>query len=319
MPMHNMVNSGGAVNVGIHKQNGGARVRINTDACNACGICGDVCPRHIPETIEQDKQQITVVSQDRHHLCMQCGHCVAVCPNNAVSAEGLKTEEFAPLTPLDMDDDQLMAFLRQRRSVRRYKDRPVPREIIDRIVSAAGSAPTGTGRSTTGIIVMDKPETLVVFSELVYDMYENLEKNLRNPVARFFVKKKAGEKNYRMLQDFVMPGMHWYIRWYRDGKSNEVLRDCPAVMLFHSPMYEPVAAENCLIAAFQAIMMSKAMGIGSCFNDLIPPACNRVPEIRELLDLPDEREVYAGITMGYPKYVFKRIPPRKPAHVRYIE
>ena len=85
-----------------------------------------------------------------------------------------------------------------------------------------------------------------------------------------------------------MPGMRWYIRWYREGKSNEILRDCPALLLFHSPIREPMGTENCLIIAFHALFMAEVLGIGTCFNDLIPPACNRVPEIRELLDLSED-------------------------------
>ena len=166
---------------------------------------------------------------------------------------------------------------------------------------------------------MDNPETLATSSSLVHEMYERLEKDLKNPVARFIIKRRAGEKRFRTLQDFVMPGMHWYIRWYREGKSDEIMRDCPALMLFHSPIYEPVGAENCVIAAFHAVMMAHVLRIGICLNDLIPPACNSVPEIRKLLDLPDDREVYASTTIGYPKYEFKRVPPRKLAEVRYIE
>jgi hypothetical protein len=90
-------------------------------------------------------------------------------------------------------------------------------------------------------------------------------------------------------------------------------------MLFHSPINEPVGAGNCLVAALHAILMAQVMGIGTCFNDLIPPVCNRVPAIRELLGLPADHEVYAGITMGYPRYKFKRVAPRKLAEVRYLE
>jgi len=294
-------------------------VRIDKTSCTACGICGHVCPRHIPETIAQDAEKITIIYQERLNLCMKCGHCVAVCPNNALRVEGLKSEEFAAFKEHDIDDNHLLSLMKQRRSVRRYKDKPVPRKIINRIIDAVHCAPTGTGRSTTGIIVIDDPETLTTFSRLVYEMYENLEKNLKNPIARFFIKRNAGEKKLRTLQNFVMPGMHWYIRWYRNGKSNEIMRDCPALILFHSPIFEPVGAENCVIAAFHAIMMAQVMRIGICLNDLIPPACNRVPEIRKLLDIPDDREVYASVTMGYPKYDFKRIPPRKLAEVRYIK
>ncbi|MCK4465889.1 MAG: nitroreductase family protein, partial [Bacteroidales bacterium] len=203
--------------------------------------------------------------------------------------------------------------------IRRYKDKPLPREIINRIIDAAHSSPTGTGRMTTGVIVIDNLETLSRFSELVFEAYEGLEKNLKNPIARFMIKQKKGKKILRTLQDFVMPGMHWYIRWYREGKSNEILRDCPALMLFHSPVNEPMGAGNCLTSAFYAIMMAQVMKIGTCFNDLIPPACNRSSKIRNLLGLPDDREVYASITMGYSKYQFKRIPPRELAEVRYLK
>jgi hypothetical protein len=84
-------------------------------------------------------------------------------------------------------------------------------------------------------------------------------------------------------------------------------------------MDEPVAAENCLIAAFHAILMAQVVGVGTCFNDILPPACNREPEIKTLLGLADDREVYASVTLGYPKFAFKRIPPRNMVEVRYLD
>jgi len=296
---------------------GGVMIKINQELCAACGICGHVCPRHIPVT-DKNNIQMTVISSERIHLCMECGHCVAVCPKGAIQVEGMAEEKFDSIKEVDIDDNLLLSLMKQRRSVRRYKDEPVPREMINRIVDAAHSAPTGTGGMTTGVIVIDNRETLATFAELAYEMYEGLEKNLKNPIARFFIKQREGKKILRTLLDFVMPGMHWYIRWYREGKSNEILRDCPALMLFHSPIYEPMGEGNCLIAAFHAIMMAQVIKIGTCFNDLIPPACNRVREIRDLLGLPDDREVYASITIGFPKYQFQRIPPRKLAEVRYL-
>ncbi|MCJ7500241.1 nitroreductase family protein [bacterium] len=293
-------------------------VSINQELCRACGVCGHVCPRHIPEVVETGGMKATVISSQRSSLCMECGHCAAVCPSCAIEVKCFSGREFDPVQELEMDGDRLLPFMRQRRSVRRYRENPVPREIINRIINAAHCSPTGTGRMTTGVIVIDDRKSLATLSELAYRMYEGLGKSLNNPVARLFIKRRAGEKRLRALQDFVMPGMHWYIRWYKEGKSNEILRDCPALVLFHSPVYEPVGEQNCLLAAFHAIMMAQTMDIGTCFNDLIPPACNRVPEIRKLLGLDDDREVYASITMGYPKYHFRRIVPRDLAEVRYL-
>lgn len=294
-------------------------IMINQDLCSGCGICSHICPRYIPETTEHENQKKTLISEERLHLCMECGHCVAVCPNQAIQIESLNTNDFTSIKVLGINENQMLALLQQRRSVRRYKNKTVPREIIDRILEAAHASPTGAGRMSTGVTVIDNPETLVKLSELLYEAYEKLEKALKNPIARFIIKRKRGKQTLRMLQDFVMPGMHWYIRWYKEGKSNEILRDCPALLLFHSPIYEPVASSNCLIAAFHAIQMAQVMNIGTCFNDLIPPMCNRTPGIRNLLGLSDDRAVYASITMGYPKYQFKRVIPRKLTEVRYLD
>ncbi|MFC1580223.1 nitroreductase family protein [Thermodesulfobacteriota bacterium] len=293
-------------------------IHIDSEKCNACGICAHVCPRHVPETIEPKGEKVTIVSPERVDLCMGCGQCAAVCPNGAIRVDGLDPEEFAPLRDMGIDENQLISLMEQRRSIRRYKDKPVPRDILDRIIEAAHRAPTGTSRRSTGVIIVDKPDILKTLSNHIHTLYESLDKALGNPIARFFVKRRAGRKMLGTLEDFVMPGMRWYIRWYRENRGDEILRDCPALMLFHSPAREPMGDANCIIAAFHAIFMAEVLGIGTCFNDLIPPACNRVPEIRELLGLPEEREVYASLTLGYPKYKFKQVIPRRLAEARYL-
>jgi nitroreductase len=249
---------------------------------------------------------------------MECGHCVAVCPRDAIRVAALKDDEFAPVWGADIDGEELHVLLKERRSVRAFTDTPVSRETLDAIIEAARVAPTGAGRNTTGVIVIDDPKTLAELSEQSYRMYEKLEKLLKNPIARMIVKKRAGKKGLKTLRDFVMPGMHWYIRWYREGTRNDILRGAPVLMLFHSPTFEPVGEANCLIAAVHAVLMAEVIGIGTCFNDIIPPACNRVPGIRALIDLPEDREVSASVILGHPKYTFRKAPPRKLSDVKYI-
>lgn len=294
-------------------------IHIDQDICKACGLCGKVCPRYIPKTIERERKKLTIVSPERADLCMGCGHCAAVCPEGAIEVDGLNPEEFGPVRKLEIPHEQLLSFMEQRRSIRRYENKPVPRKILNRIIEAAHRSPTGTSLRTTGVIVIDKPVILEIFSNLVFELYEKLDKALGNPIGRFIIKRKMGRRSLTALQEFVMPGMRWYIRLYREGRSDEIRRDCPALMLFHSPVSEPSCDENCIIAAMHAIFMAQVLGIGTCFNSLIPPACNRAPEIRNLLELPDDREIYACLTLGYPKYRFKRIIPRRLAEVRYLE
>jgi len=293
-------------------------ISIDHSKCTVCGICGTVCPRRILETKEENGHKQTLVSQQRKQLCMACGHCCAVCPNEAISIQELDLKDFKSVRQRQISEDNLLIMLEQRRSVRRYKDKPVPRNILDRIIEAARRAPTGSGSPSTGVLVIDKPEHLKTLSELTHETYRGLEKALANPVARFIIKRRVGDKTYHMLQDFVMPGMHWYLKWKREGRGDEILRDCKALMLFHCPIREPMGATNCALSAFHAILMAEVLEVGTCFNDLIPPVCNRSAKIRRLLALPEEREIHASLTMGFAKYKFQKAIPKNLAEVRYL-
>ena len=147
-------------------------ISIDPEKCKACGICGHVCPRHITETIERKGKKVTVVSPERIDLCLGCGQCVAVCPNGSIEVDGLNKDEFGPVKKLEINYNQLISLMEQRRSIRRYKDKPVPREILNRIIEGAHRAPTGTSSRSTAIIVIDKPEILKTFSNLAYELYE---------------------------------------------------------------------------------------------------------------------------------------------------
>ncbi|TMF42395.1 MAG: nitroreductase family protein [Chloroflexi bacterium] len=54
--------------------------------------------------------------------------------------------------------DTLATLLRGRRSVRKFQDRPVPRELIEQILEAARWAPSPHGRQPWRFIVLTRPE-----------------------------------------------------------------------------------------------------------------------------------------------------------------
>ena len=293
-------------------------IHIDETTCKPCGICGKVCPRHITDLVEDNGDKRSVVVKERVELCMKCGHCMAVCPTESITVDGLDADAFEELSPTEISDAQLLTLLKQRRSVRRYKKKAVPREALDRIVDAVHASPTGTGRVSNGVIVVDRRETIDEMMSHAYAMYEKLNRALASPIGRFFVKRRAGARSLNTLESFVMPGMRWYIKWREEGRSDEISRDCPALMLFHGPANEPMVEANCTLAAFHAVLMAETLGIGTCFNHLIPGACNRSTELRSMLGLAEDAEVHAGLTLGYPAVKFLRTPPRRAAEVRYV-
>lgn len=294
-------------------------IYINNDKCTACGICGIVCPRHVIETVIQGNKKITRVCDQRKDLCLDCGQCTAVCQSDSIEVELFNGQDSRSVQPLNISETDLLMLMEQRRSIRRYKDKPVPRELLNQIMEACKRAPTGTASHSTGVIVIDTETRLNELSEMIYDVYRDLEKALKNPIARFIIKRRVGKAAFSILGNFVMPGMHWYLKWKDQGKGDEILRDCKALMLFHSPVLEPMAQTNCALSAFHGIFMAEILGIGTCFNDLIPPACNRNKEILHFLGVPEDREVYSSLTLGYSKFKYRKIIPRKLAEARYLD
>lgn len=294
-------------------------LRIDRQICKACGVCADACPRRIPEVLANGADRAIGISAERLELCLECGHCAALCPTGAMQCTGLPRGQHLPGGARLPDAGELLALLETRRSVRRYKRKPVPRAQIERVIDAAHAAPCAAGRGTTGVLVLDRPAPLAQLSEALYEHFEKLARGLANPVARFFIGRSTGPATMHTLNDLVMPSMRWYIRWYREARSNEILRDCPVLMLFVHPTDEPLGQENCLIAAFHALLMCHALGLGACLNGLVPPACSRSTRARTLLALDPGHQVGAAITLGYPRYTFRRLPPRQLAEVRYID
>lgn len=292
---------------------------INNEKCTACGICGIVCPRHVLETVGQGTEKMTRICEQRKDLCLNCGQCTSVCQSDAIEVDVFSGHDFKSVQPLAISEEDLLMLMEQRRSTRRYKDKPVPRDSLNRILAACKRAPTGAANHSTGVVVIDTETQLKELSAMIYDVYQGLEKALKNPITRFFIKLRIGKQAFSTLGSFVMPGMHWYLKWKEQGLGDEILRDCKALMLFHSPVLEPMAQTNCALSAFHGIFMAEILGVGTCFNDLIPPACNQNKEILNFLGVPEGREVYSSLTLGYSKFKYQKVIPRKLAEARYLD
>jgi hypothetical protein len=60
------------------------------------------------------------------------------------------------------------------------------------------------------------------------------------------------------------------------------------------------------------------MGIGACVIELIPPAIEKVPSLKERFGIPSGNEVVASIILGYPKFKYRRGIRRNLKAVKWI-
>ncbi|TFH38207.1 MAG: ferridoxin, partial [Chrysiogenales bacterium] len=128
---------------------------IDESKCTMDGICAAECPVRI--ITEPDDRRFPAPVENAEELCIECGHCVAVCPHEAFSHRALGPDECEPIRKdLEIHPDQAEQFLASRRSIRSYRDKPVERETIERLIGMCRNAPTGhNSRLTEWMVVRD--------------------------------------------------------------------------------------------------------------------------------------------------------------------
>ena len=87
---------------------------IDENKCKKDGICARECPMVIIKL--KDGNGFPEMVPGGEGICNNCGHCVAVCPNGALSHAGVPIEK-SPLIDeeLEISEEQAVQFLRSRR------------------------------------------------------------------------------------------------------------------------------------------------------------------------------------------------------------
>lgn len=259
-------------------------ITIDAARCAKDGLCDAACPMGL---INQDGDALPVEVADARDACVRCGHCVAVCPTGALTNALMPTEDFLPVErQLLPGPEQTEALLRSRRSVRGFKDAPVPRETLERLLETARRAPTASNtQQVSWIIIQDR--------------------GLLDTVIRLTVDWMR-----------TMPARARYVA-LSDAGRDMTLRGAPALALAHCPKDWRWTDGDCAIALTYMELAAASLGLGACWAGLVTAASDAVPELRQTIGLPEDHRVGGGLMLGLPRYRYRLVPPRNPARVAW--
>jgi len=109
-------------------------ITFDRDNCKKCGLCAEVCPNKI---LLKDQSNGMTFRSDRIHLCFKCGQCMSICPTESINIKGLSyTENFFDLPEAESYEKNFFNMLCTRRAIRNFQDRPVPKDILEKVVQA---------------------------------------------------------------------------------------------------------------------------------------------------------------------------------------
>jgi nitroreductase len=149
-----------------------------------------------------------------------------------------------------------------RRAIRNFRDQPVPRELLEKVVEAISFAPPSFTPVKTEIVVVQ--DTAVIRRALpeMIRIYDGLLKAMSHPVARLFVRRKVGSAKCKMLETHVIPLMNSRLPELKRGVEDTITRDAPAMILFYAQRDAENPNADIHIALTYGLLVPHAIGLG---------------------------------------------------------
>ncbi len=285
---------------------------IDPERCIRCAVCISICPDRI---LAADPSGLPVVEADS---CMQCGHCAAVCPTEAVAVPFLEEPvrlssvkvENPDIPPQPVDPSALIELMKQRRSCRSYMDRAVDRGILEDLVKAGVTAPSGTNCQGWKFILLPERDDVLKLGKITAEFYRRLNKKAANRPLRCLLRLVGSRDLDHYYENYYLSVHEALDRWDRN-REDLLFHGAPSAIIVAADRSSSCPGEDALLASQNILLMAQAMGLGCCLIGFVVEAAQRDTAIGRLLNLDKAYRIYSVIAVGYPAVKFFRPAGRK--------
>lgn len=250
------------------------RTIIHEELCIGCGQCKRDCVACCIEIVN-GKAKV------QENICVGCGHCFAICPKNAVELQGWGEGGGEPVSA-PVDSDALLGMMKSRRSIRQYQDKPIPPEIVEKLLEAGRYAPTAENQQTIEFILLDKQKAAVEAKAV--KSFRKVMEHLKKFVPAFAT---------QVIDD------HFFFK------------GAPLVILVTNKM----GMDDGLAASYIELMAS-SLGLGVLYSGFFRVAVKFNPKLRAMLPIRKGYHLTNCMVIGYPSVKYQRVPPRYPAKIK---
>jgi nitroreductase len=252
----------------------------------------------------------------RGEWCIDCGHCGAVCPSEAILHHAILPEKNPKggETPA-ASPEVLDLLIRERRSVRNYTAEPVPEQVLKKILDAGRYGPTGTNSQNVHYVVLTSPDQIKQLREMTLRFGDQIFSRAQSWFGSFFLTLVAGKKTVEYLRD-ALPKME-VAREQIDRGKDRLFFHAPVVMIAHAESWDTCSSFNCSVALYNCSLMAHTLGLGCCFNGFLVSAVNHHPKIKRWLNIPGDHRCYSAMALGYPKMKYPGLVQRQPPTVMW--
>lgn len=256
---------------------------LNKDRCSKCKACVRDCAFKALGIGEDGYPCLAEPSR-----CMHCQHCFAICPNGAIVFDGKCPEDSVAVEGLPLPKgNEVINWLKVRRSIRRYRKEDVDRDVLERILHSLGNVPTGCNARGLKFTCISTMASMDAFRAKFLETIEN---------------HRDGTK--LLPRWLASPAIQ-----LRNGKGDMFFRGAPGMLVISSDETTPgvtTPTEDIASAITCFELLAESHGIGTCWCGFLKLVQQQVPELLEkTLGIRRTTPFYAML-FGYPALTYAR-------------
>ncbi len=264
--------------------------------CTLCNLCAADCPARVITLPDSGLPQYVAGGAER---CYLCGHCEAICPTAAIAVDDPRLDPRtcpAPGEDAVIAPGKLGAYLRMRRSIRKYRQSPVERETIEQLMDIVRFAPTGINTQSLHWLIIHDTLELRRLTGLAVDWMRDMARG-DSPMKAWF--------------DFEGMAKLW------DSGDDPICRNAPHLVVVHAHRDAMTAPADAFIGLAHLDAAAPSFGLGCCWAGLFKIAVDQWAPLREALALPEGHLPYYALMLGTPAVRYHRPPKRNPLKVTW--
>lgn len=271
-------------------------MKVDVEKCIGCNQC-------VKDCFPKDIEMIDGKAKINNVTCFKCGHCIAVCPKGAITSDDYNMEDVKEYNKeeFSVEAENLLNFIKFRRTIRQFKDKEVEKEKLVKIIEAGRFTQTGSNaQDVSYIVVSEKLEELKILTfKTLKVMGERLLADENPETLRF---KRYAEMWVKMQEEYE-----------KNPRESDKL-------FFNAPSLIIVTASSDInggLASSNMELMTNALGLGTFFSGFFVRASQVNKEIIDFLGVKEGSHIVSCMVIGYPDVKYSRTVPRKEAEISW--
>lgn len=266
---------------------------IDQSKCVKCRKCITICSSNVL-SFEKEKVEIS-----HPEFCGSCGHCAAICLEDAISAHPNNQKNPFIVKKISADLPKNRLLFHEKRSVREFKDQLLPNYLIKELIKYGEKAPSSENLRQRMYYVITDKNKIDELEQLIARYYQKLLRVLNPWVLKLISlwNKKTAIELKNLVVDFK--------RVIAEEKKNQqpVFRDAPCIICTAAPNNNAQSKDDCLAAQHYMMLYGHTQQIGSC---IIGYAQYAHKKMERYLNVPKGYSIYAVTIFGYAKYFYEK-------------